>query len=316
MTYSHPQPQDFALPLPITQRAVSFANQFAQRQPTRQKAEQVRLNTLAVCAVNDYLQMMGIATDLAAGDSWNAVTQLCADVADLEVSGLGRLECRPVLTRSTCAVPAEVWGDRIGYVVVQIDESEQSANLLGFVEQAAEELQVARLRSPEMLLDHLDHLRQPVESTASEPQINLSRWLQNAFEVGWQTVESLLNPPELNLAYSFRGAEPAESGNIRRAKLIDLNIQMPNPVALIVELAPESVQRTEICLQVHPTGNQPYLPPDLRLSVLDEAGETFLEAQSRDADNYVQLQFSGTPRETFQVRVAIADASVVESFVI
>jgi len=100
----------------------------------------------------------------------------------------------------------------------------------------------------------------------------------------------------------------------RRAKLIDLNIQMPNPVALVVELTPEA-QRTNICLQVHPTSTT-YLPPDLRLSVLDETGEIFLEAQSRSTDNYIQLQFSGQAGETFRVQVAIADAHVMETFVI
>jgi Protein of unknown function (DUF1822) len=312
--------ENLALPLPLTQRAQTIADQFARRQPTAQKAAQVRLNTLAICVVNDYLQMMGIPTDLTGGDSWNPATQLGADVADLEVLGVGKLECRPVLSRSTYAVPPEVWEDRIGYVVVQIDEAVREAHLLGFVEQAAqEESPIDELRSPEALLEHLNRLMRPVASLISSVpvrvlQVNLSRWLQNTYEAGWQAVESLLNPP--NLAYGFRGmstAEPPESP-LRRAKLIDLNIQMPHPVALVVELTPDA-QQTDIRLQLHPTG-QSYLPPQIRLAVLDASGATFLEAQSREADNYIQLQFRGTPNETFQVLVAIADASVVESFVI
>jgi len=323
MTYTTPS---FALPLPITRRAIALAEQFAHRHPLG-KAKQVRLNTLAVCVMNDYLQMMGIATDPAAGDSWNPVSQLGADVADLEVLGVGKLECRPFLandslssdgqTSNACVVPPEVWEDRIGYVVVQIDEAAQEANLLGFVERAVAELPIRELRSPEALLDHLDRLMHPVAAIAATRVANLSQWLQNTFEAGWQTVDSLLNPP--NLAYGFRGMESAApqnnlQGSLRRAKLIDLNIQMPHPVALVVELSPEE-QRTDICIQVHPTGTA-YLPPDLRLLVLDEAGEIFLEAQSRGTDNYIHLQFSGQSGEAFQVQVAIADASVVESFVI
>ena len=311
-----------ALPLPITRRAIALADQFAHRHPV-EKATQVRLNTLAVCVVNDYLQMMGIAADPTASDSWNPVSQLCADVADLEVLGVGKLECRPFLvngqTNDICNVPPEVWEDRIGYVVVQINEATQEASLLGFVERANGALPLSELRSPEVLLDHLDRLMHPVAAASS--MANLSQWLQNTFEAGWQTVDSLLNPPSLD--YGFRGRESAApqdnlqnslQGSLRRAKLIDLNIQMPHPVALVVELTPEDEQ-TAICLQVHPTDTT-YLPPDLRLAVLDEAGEIFLEAQSRGTDNYIQLQFSGQLGETFRVQVAIADASVVESFVI
>jgi len=212
MTYTTPS----ALPLPITRRAIALAEQFAHRHPVG-KATQVRLNTLAVCVINDYLQMMGIATDPAAGDSWNPVSQLGADVADLEVVGVGKLECRPLLvngeTGDICNVPPEVWEDRIGYVVVQIDEAAQVASLLGFTERAMEELPLSELRSPEALLDHLDRLLHPVGAIAASRVANLSQWLQNTFEVGWQTVDSLLNPP--NLAYGFRGMESeAPQGNL------------------------------------------------------------------------------------------------------
>ena len=300
-----------AVPLPITQAALQTADRFAHQQPTLQKAEQVRLNTIAVSIVNDYLHLMGIPTDLEAGDSWNPLMRLCADTADLEVVGVGKLECRSILADSACPVPPETWQDRIGYVVVAIDIAAREAKLLGFVEQAAEELALNRLQTPEALLDHLDRLLHPAAAQSSIA--NLSRWLQNQAEVGWQTVESLLNPVEP--AYGFRGIETAPCENpIRRAKLINLAIRLPDPVALVVELEPDE-QRTHICLQVHPT-HQAYLPAELRLTVLDQDGNIFLEAQSRGADNYLQLQFSGLPGEPFGVRVAIADAYVMEQFVI
>ncbi|NJR66227.1 MAG: DUF1822 family protein [Leptolyngbyaceae cyanobacterium CRU_2_3] len=323
MAHRSPELPNLALPLPLTQQAQTLADRFARRQPTLQKATQVRLNTLAVCVVNDYLQMMGIPTDLSVGDSWNPVTQLGADIADLEILCVGRLECRPVLNSLTYTVPPEVWADRIGYVVVQIDEVAQEARLLGFVEQAAyEEALISELRSPEALLDHLDRLIHPMSPPIAPIQkavlVNLSQWLQNSYGTGWQTVESLLNPTGFTYGFRSRSMEIAPElpqETIRRAKLIDLNIQMPNPVALVMELTPESEQRTAIRLQVHPI-NQTYLPPYLHLAILDESGATFLEAQSREADNYIQLQFSGAPGEPFRVQVTIAEASVIESFVI
>lgn len=89
-------PEEKLIPMPITQSAQQIALQFASEQPNEPKALQVYLNTLAVCAVNNYLRIMDVPTDLTASDSWNPVLRLAADVADLWVIGLGRLECRPV----------------------------------------------------------------------------------------------------------------------------------------------------------------------------------------------------------------------------
>ncbi|HEY9845691.1 MAG TPA: DUF1822 family protein, partial [Candidatus Caenarcaniphilales bacterium] len=60
----------------------------------------------------------------------------------------------------------------------------------------------------------------------------------------------------------------------------------------------------------------PYLPPSLQLVVLDESGASFLEAQARSADNYIQLQFSGTAGERFSVQVTLGEVSTTEDFVI
>jgi hypothetical protein len=322
MSYFTQEIEDFALSLPITQTAQRIAQQFAHEQPTPQKAEQVRLNTLAVYVVNDYLQMMGVPTNLEASDSWNPVLRLCADVADLEVTGVGRLECRPYhSSQSTCYVPPEVWSDRLGYVVVQIDEQAHEATVLGFTQQVArEDIPLKQLKP----IDDLFECLYPApEISPQSIRCNLSQWLTDIVEQGWETVESLLNPlPEL--AYRFRSRSNcaiADSilgeGSTRRAKVIDLGMQLGGySVALVVEIKPNSEQKVDIVLQVHPVGNQLYLPPLLHLIVLDENGLIFLDAQARSADNYIQLQFSGLPGEQFSVKVSLGDASVTEDFTI
>lgn len=325
-------PDEFALPLPITQGARQTAEQFARQQPTPEKAEQVRLNTLAICAVNDYLQLMEIPTDPTASDSWNPIVRMCANVSDLEVPGLGRLECRPVVeTALPCQVPPEVWQDRIGYVVVQIDEASDQATVLGFAPTAeTEELPLNELQSPEALLDHLHALRYPVTEVAPAPQpvpvpsvgetlVNLSRWFQNTFESGWQAIDELLNPPELSPAFAFRRAPAVPSDaatTVRRGKLINLGIQFNTlPVVLLVDLTTRIDGYTTIVMQVHPNRDK-FLPPDLILRVLDESNAIFLEATSRDADNYIQLEFSGMPGEQFKVQVSLGLACATEAFVI
>lgn len=334
MAYNFSGIEDVSLPLPITQAARKLAQQFANQQPNSQKAEQVYLNTLAVYVVNHYLQLMGIATDLAASDSWNPVVRLCVNTADLEVTGIGRLECRPMkVHEQICHIPPECQ-DRIGYLVVQLDQSFREATLLGFARTVnRDELSLSQLQPLETLLEHLSQLRQPItapqSATSSKRLVNLSQWLQNLSEAGWQTVEALLDTTGTNMALSFRSAnsfrrlDSAETG-VRLAKLVDLGIQLAGqPVALVVELRPEDDSpptldqpKTSIRLQVHPTGRQTFLPANLQLVVLDESGAIFLEARARDADNYIQLQFNGETRERFSVKVALGSQSVTQDFVI
>ncbi|MCU0541130.1 MAG: DUF1822 family protein [Oscillatoriaceae cyanobacterium Prado104] len=197
---------DLWVPLPITGDAKRLARQFANDIPNPQKAEQVYLNTLAVCTVNNYLRIVGIPTNLSAGDSWNPAARLLANVADLEVTGLGFLECRPMQkSASFCYVPPEVQDERIGYVVVQIDEEAGEAILLGFAATVeSEELLVKDLGSID---DLLEYLTVPTPQIAKQP-IDLNRWLQNIFDAGWETVEMLLNPPQLGYVRGAAVAEP------------------------------------------------------------------------------------------------------------
>lgn len=334
MTNSIDKIEDFALSLPIDLQSRSIAQSFADEQPNPEKAEQVFLNTLAVCTMNAYLQMLGFSTDLNNSYSWNPVARLCADIADLEVTGIGKLECRPIKSNELiCKIPLEVLEDRVGYVIVEIDNSLRKARLLGFTPTVeTEELPLDRLQSPEKLIEHLHEIprqvRQNLITSPSLNKINLSQWLDNIFVMGWQTVESLLNPNNLTPAFSFRSNdldiinsienEPEENeADVRQAKLIDLQLQLASfQVVLVVELKVESPQKTDIYLQVYPIKTQPFLPPGLQLIVLDESGIVFMEGEARQMDNYMQLQFSGQPGESFSVTVALENASFTENFII
>lgn len=314
---SHPM-LEFALPLPIAQSSRRMAQEFANQQPTPTKAEQVRQNTLAVLTVNDYLQLMDIPTDLRVGDSWNPVMRLCADVADLEIVGLGRLECRPVSPdATTCLVPPETWEDRIGYVVVELDEATHAAQVLGFVPAVQqEELPLSELRSPEDLLDHLDTLKPQqrvaaARSTANLEQglVNLGQWLQGVFEAGWQAVEEVINPTQMNPAYAFRN-RGTYRGAEQRARLIDLSPQLAQPIALTVDVRSISPESTTVYLQLQPTGNQP-LPANLQLAIFNQAGEEILTGT---ADRLLEVR--GESGEQFSLQITLNDTRVVQEFVI
>ena len=311
MTYNSTTPEDMALRLPITSQATAFANQFSQQQATPAKRGQVSLNTLAVCAVNDYLQMMGFSTNLERSDSWNSIARMCGDTADLAVTGIGKLECRPVNPGdSEYSIPPEVWLDRVGYMFVEIDSAARAATILGFIPQASASVRLTQLRSIEDFIDHLHGLM-------ARPVVQLHRWLPDltsAIELGWEAIESLFATPEL----AFRSANSSQIPNsIQRGKVIDLGIQLQgHSIALIVELSPVvDTERTQVRLRVAST-TQNYLLPNIQLIVTDESNQSFLEAQSRTNDNIIQLQFTGNPGEKFGAIVRLGEAEVSEQFVI
>jgi hypothetical protein len=311
----HLSEQSFVLP--ITSMARQMAEQFSGQQMTPGKKAQVYLNTLAVWVVHDYLDMMGIPCDLEASDSWNPVVRSLADVADLEVAGSGRLECRPLRSAEvTCYLPPEVWVDRIGYLVVQISDDFRQANLLGFTPTAAaEHLPLEQLRPLESLLAHLSEFSLCQPAGEQEDWHQIGQWLDHIFSQGWQTVDSLLG--QNRMALSFRRAEVIEpiataEGQVQQAKLMSLS---SSPVVLVVDCQPQGYQRL-FCVQVHPLANGACLPVDLRLVISDGVDQPLLEARANHADDCIQQQFSGYPGERFSVTVTLGAESITERFIV
>jgi hypothetical protein len=111
------------------------ARSFAVGMPNVDLAEKVYLNTLAVYAVESFLQEAGIDTHWAASDSWQPSLATPIDVADLEVVGVGKIECRPVLLDRAVPVelPLTAVADRLAYVAVGFGAMLDRAQLLGFV---------------------------------------------------------------------------------------------------------------------------------------------------------------------------------------
>ena len=313
--------KNIAVTLPISSRNRETARNFADEQATEQKGEQVLYNTLAVLAVQSYLQMLGITTDLLGSDSWNPVMRACGNVADLAILDLGKLECRPVRKSDTsCYMPMEVWDLRLGYVAVEIDDSLKKASLLGFaVQVSTENLTISDLRPIEALIDRLHDVK---ALTARDSIVDLEQWLNNLFTAGWLTVESLLNSEQFATAWEFRSPElsednPLKVGNnsIQRAKLIDLGIQFGDrQIVLLVEITPEDNDSIAVVLQLHPNRDNIYLPEMLKLKVIESSGAVFMQAQARSQDNFIQLQFSGQPKESFSVQIVLDNAEFTEQF--
>ncbi|MGB3293832.1 MAG: DUF1822 family protein [Phormidesmis sp.] len=313
--------------VPLSASAHRLAQQFCQQHSSPQKAKQVYLNTLAVSAVEFYLGCMDVETDWRASQSYDPIMQSMLDVADLALVGKGKLECRPLLPDTpVLTIPPEVRSDspterhcqRLAYLAVQLSSSLQEATLLGFAPAGCQRVAIDQLRSLDTLLDYLEPISAPTAG-----RVNLSQWLENLFETGWQSLSVLTGTAQPRLAATFRNS--AETA-IRRAKLIDLGVHLgAESVALLVAITPLTVEATEtgteptveIWVQIHPTGETRYLPSSLSLSLLSETGEALQTAESRHQDNYIQLKrFRGTLGECFDIKVAFGEICTTESFVI
>jgi hypothetical protein len=311
---------DLTLPIPLTLKGHQTAEAFYQQHSDPQKAKQVYLNTLAIDAVHSYLSWLGVLTDRQSSDSWNPFIQVLANVADLEIPGQGKLECRPVLPGATaCHVPLEVWSDRIGYVIVQLDEDLEIATLLGFVPHIdQEELPLSQIQPIETLLDHLSSSEQPQPQTL----VFLSQWLQGLFTQGWMTAAELLDPqPKL----SFRSLALPVSEEVfaltTGGKLLDLTPQVgeqqieEQQVILLLGMMSENIAQVNIWVKLCPAKHSLYLPENLEIRVLDEQGITVMQAQARQTE-MLQLKFQGMVGERFSLDIRLNGISVVETFAI
>ncbi|MGI0495408.1 DUF1822 family protein [Alkalinema pantanalense CENA528] len=312
-----------ALPMPLTEVALAIADRFAGAQPAGVKRDQVRHNALAVQVVADYLNLMGIETALSEGDSWNAVTQLCSNVADLVIPGVGRLECRPVTDlTSDCYIPADVWHDRIGYVVVHLDpDVKQEGLILGFIPTVTQEnWPLSQLGTIEDLLTHLFELR---TQTASQPTVRtkLTQWLEAQLEQldqfvesGWQSIESLLSPAQMVPAYVVRRdhQDPDAVEFVTQAKRVDF--QRGEIQVLLVAGLAELPEAVRIRIQVFAIDPNDNLPQGLLLQVLDEADHVLLEQVAGNHDRGLQFIFEGERGEVFGVKLSWQDETMVEIF--
>ncbi len=312
--------QSLYLKVPLGKDAHRWAEQFASEQATPQKGKQVYLNTLAVFAVHSYLKWLPVETALDRADSWHPSLRAIFDIADLVLPNVGRLECRPVLPgESAFSLPPEATQDRIGYVAVQFDRQLDFVELLGFApastSEPPEKIQVTQLQSLDALIDTI-HQRslQPVQMPAVQPEsllVNLRQWLEGLFNEDWQ-------PPGLVLASNLRSPIRLEldpqTRAINRAKVIGLGTQLI--VVLVVQVTPTATEVVDVCLRLYPGNHSVHLPPNLQLTVMDEAGTACMDARSRNADDWMQLEFSCQHEERFSVRVVLGEISITEQFVV
>lgn len=151
--------------------------------------------------------------------------------------------------------------------------------------------------------------------------INLSQWLdrpENIGDSGFQILNDFLsNQPERQVyrfavAPRFRGMEEVLV-SVTGVKEIQL---AGHDLALIISCQQQTEPSKEILLRLHSASDENYLPPEVKLMVLDEAENIFLEAQARSKDNWIQLKFRGDTGDNFTIKIALGDEVFTQTSVV
>ncbi len=306
----------------LDRTAHEWAAKFAAGQTSIAKGRQVYLNTLAVCAVRQYLSCVcQLDLDLRQGDSWQVELQSIMNVADLVIPNVGKIECLPVLPNTTeIQLPPETIDERIGYIVVQFSNNLNSVELLGFV---------ASLESEIISLDRLQSLDDLVDLIYINRVNNLSEFLAGILGIGWKPIENLIeiNPTNVTDSREFALRNPLVSApnnssydsirDFTAGKTINLRANIASiPLLLLIGLSQESDGRVKVKIRLHSGGRVPVLPATIKLALQTANGDVLSQVQYPRAMNFIQLpSFKLQPGTEFKIHIALDSDDLTESFV-
>ncbi|MCC0178947.1 DUF1822 family protein [Waterburya agarophytonicola K14] len=309
------QPGIFQTIIPLKTRVK--AERFSRYQYQRDKAKQVYLNTLAVSAVNSYLNSLGWSTNLEDSDSWNPILQTMMNVADLQVPNYGKLECRFVLAGDDAVtIPPEVWFERIGYVIVELEESLNRSTIIGFARKVNQTS--LPLNQLESLTEFPGYLSQQQPVAPIQP-ITIDRWFKGGEDKDWQEIEKFFPS---TLALNFRSPQKAAdriedrlSSRINRVKPIPFLGYDDLAIALVLNIQPKSEEEFDISLMVCNSELKDLLPKGLEVIILDGDSCPVMIAQTKETKT-IEFCFSGTLGESFTVELTLDEQIIIESFII
>jgi len=101
------------------------------------------------------------------------------------------------------------------------------------------------------------------------------------------------------------------------ARKIDIKLEITNySFTLLIGFKKEEKYKYFVQIRIYPTNGQKYLPENLGLLMLETNGNVFERAKSREADNWIQVEFKGRLKEEFQIKIQLEEVSIIENFVI
>ncbi|NEP62517.1 MAG: DUF1822 family protein [Symploca sp. SIO2G7] len=155
-----------------------------------------------------------------------------------------------------------------------------------------------------------DQWRQRLYQRRNQP-VSIADWLENIFEQGWQTMDSLR--PELS-ASTFRSTV-ASTAVLTCGKKIFLN-KAPDDLLLMFSVDIESNTNRNIRIQLYPSGES-LLPSDVVLALeLSETGELLKTVKAGSQDNFIQIPpFRCSAGQRLKVHIQLDDSACQEEFI-
>lgn len=321
-----------AFAVPIDGKMFQTAEKFSQQQQNKQKARAVYLNTLAILTVDFYCKCIGIKTEVSKSRGLDEIVSSLMNTASLYIKDKGLLECCPVLPKEEfCEIPSEVLSERIGYMVVEIDEANKEARILGFVESVENErLSLTKLNNLRDFLVYL-HKLQVVEATSeistnqvgllevtanqiNEKIVQLSKWFEGLLDGGWEA--ELAVARDLGVSKDISPINETEQKESGAAKFVNLQYRS-EPLLVILRQTRVSESEVDIVLRLYPASESIFLLDGIKMALLDENDKPIpqLEKQSK-ASNWLQLRFKGNVGDKFGLKISFEEDSVIERFII
>lgn len=309
-----------SITIPLSQDAHDFARTRAAAQSSLSEASSTYLNSLALYAVEFYLQLIETPTASVPQAFEPTLALSLPSCFEVSVPGFGAIDCRAVRpTENALHVPPECWEPCRTHVAVRVNEALTEATLLGYrdrIQQTATPL--GHLRPIEHLLDRLP------DYTATAPT-SLTNWLQGAIERHWQPLAALLAPTPERAWRSPNTSGEAEGRAENPSNHFDADaeggkwIDFPDGtrVALVVDVRhvgePTSDGDLDVRLRLYPAPDCQALPKTLRLMVLDEVHVPVIETQACGTDR-LDVEFGVEAGEAFAVKLVLNDIEAIEYF--
>ncbi|OAB56898.1 hypothetical protein AY599_02395 [Leptolyngbya valderiana BDU 20041] len=290
--------------VPVTEPMKQVAERVARARrhwgASSQDERHIYFNVLAVLVMESYCRAQQVETDLNASEIWQFGSK--TRPADLPIVGWGRVECCAVRD-DTVDLSGRRALDRVGYAAVWFSEAGDIARPAGFLDTVSTTTVLLNRWHP--IEAFLARLPRSLPSEA----IALLPWRNQLFQSGWQTIDSLPDPP-WELTYKFR-SHLCHSA-IEAVKVLHFE-NHEESVVMLVGFDTARDRDIDIWTRIYPQQDDRRLPYHLSLQLLDRDRICIMKAQARSTRS-VQLEFSGEPGEVFGLKVELNDCSVTETF--
>ncbi|MEM9925741.1 MAG: DUF1822 family protein [Cyanobacteria bacterium P01_D01_bin.50] len=164
-------------------------------------------------------------------------------------------------------------------------------------------------------LKELNGIRIISADSAVEPSrvVRLSNWFDNLVESGWQALEQVLNPRQLQF-------EIIRNGDISKGKLIDRTM-LDDGFAVVLTLKQERLANDsfDIVLRLYSTPEKNHLPSGIKMRMFyrdSNNNEVGTDIKAGSSDEWIKLNFTGKSGDEFAVEIVKGDISVIDRFVI